>query len=116
MTEPMTERWLCTSQQLVDGGDGVRFKVIHAGAEEGAFVVRHRGVAHAFINRCGHVPIELDWQEGKFFDLTGSHLICATHGAMYSPETGRCIGGRCNGNGLTPLVVVEYDGNIYLKE
>ena len=112
----MKERLICASEALVDGGDGVRFKVMRARVEEGAFVVRHRGVAHAFINRCGHVPIELDWQEGKFFDLTGSHLICATHGAMYAPETGRCIGGRCNGQGLSPLVVVEHDGNIYLKE
>ena len=60
--------------------------------------------------------IELDWQEGKFFDLSGLYLICSTHGAMYSPESGRCLGGRCNGKGLTPLAVSEHDGNIYLKE
>lgn len=110
------ERLICTSTALVDGGEGVRFTVMRHGVEEPAFVVRHRGVAHAFINRCGHVPIELDWQEGKFFDFSGLYLICATHGAMYSPESGRCLGGRCNGNGLTPLVVCEHDGNIYLKE
>ncbi len=112
----MTERLICASDALSDGGDGVRFTVLRQGIEETAFVVRHRGVAHAFINRCGHVPIELDWQEGKFFDITGTYLICATHGAMYSPESGRCLGGRCNGKGLTPLTVVEHDGNIYLKE
>ncbi len=110
------ERLICAGAALVDGGDGVRFKVMRHGVEEPAFVVRYRGVAHAFINRCGHVPIELDWQEGKFFDLSGLYLICATHGAMYSPESGHCLGGRCNGNGLTPLAVSEHDGNIYLKE
>lgn len=115
----MSERLICASSALVDGsegGQGVRFTVTRDGVEEQAFVIRHRGVAHAFINRCGHVPIELDWQEGRFFDITGSHLICATHGALYSPQTGQCIGGRCNGKGLTTLAVCEHDGNIYLKE
>ena len=116
MPETAAERLICASAALADGGDGVRFKVLRDGIEEPAFVVRHRGVAHAFINRCGHVPIELDWQEGKFFDLSGLYLICSTHGAMYSPESGRCLGGRCNGKGLTPLAVSEHDGNIYLKE
>ena len=112
----MSERLICGSAALADGGDGVRFEVERNGVTEPAFVVRHRGVVHAFINRCGHVPVELDWQQGKFFDLTGLYLMCATHGALYSPESGRCIGGRCNGNGLTPLAIVEHDGNVFLKE
>lgn len=112
----VTERLLCASAALQEGGDGVRFSVVRHGVEEPAFVVRYRGMVHAYINRCGHVPVELDWQEGKFFGLGGSYLICAVHGAMYAPESGRCLGGRCNGRGLTPLVVVERDGNIYLKE
>jgi nitrite reductase/ring-hydroxylating ferredoxin subunit len=112
----MSERLICASRDLVDRGDGVRFSIVRHGVEESAFVVRYRGIAHAFINRCGHVPIELDWQEGKFFDLTGSYLICAAHGAIYAPESGRCLGGRCSGQGLTPLAVVEHDGNIFLKE
>ena len=112
----MPERAICDAAALVDGGDGVRFSVLRDGVETPAFVVRHRGVPRAFINRCGHVPIELDWQPGRFFDLTGLYLICATHGALYSPETGRCVGGRCNGNGLTPLEVCERDGSVYLKE
>lgn len=110
------ERLLCASADLKEGGDGIRFSVMRHGVEEPAFVVRYRGTAHAYINRCGHVPVELDWQEGKFFDLSGHFLICAVHGALYSPESGHCLGGRCSGQGLTPLVVVERDGNIYLKE
>jgi nitrite reductase/ring-hydroxylating ferredoxin subunit len=116
MSASVGTQLICASDELLDGGDGVRFKVMRHGVEEPAFIVRWRGVAHAFINRCGHVPIELDWQEGKFFDLTGRYLICATHGAMYSPESGRCVGGRCDGRGLVPLVVLECDGNIYLNE
>jgi nitrite reductase/ring-hydroxylating ferredoxin subunit len=43
-------------------------------------------------------------------------LICATHGALYAPESGRCLGGRCNGNGLVALSVVEDEGQIFLIE
>jgi len=107
---------VCASASLVDGGDGVLFTVERYGKSEPAFVIRHEGAAHAYLNRCGHIPVELDWQPGKFFDDSGLYLICSTHGAMYSPQSGRCLGGRCNGKGLIPLGVIERDGHIYLKE
>lgn len=106
---------ICSSAALVDGGDGVLFPVERHGVSEPAFAIRHQGVAHAYLNRCGHIPVELDWQPGKFFDDSGLYLICSTHGAMYAPHSGRCLGGRCNGTGLIPLGIVERDGNIYLK-
>ncbi|MBE2259439.1 MAG: Rieske 2Fe-2S domain-containing protein [Candidatus Accumulibacter sp.] len=106
-------RLICSSGELVDGGPGVRFTVHRHDGDEQAFAVRFRGRAAAYINRCGHVPIELDWQPGQFFDDSKLYLICATHGALYSPKDGRCLGGRCQGRGLTPLVVEERDGAIY---
>lgn len=112
----MTERLICASSDLAEGGDGVRFEVVHSGETAPAFVVRHRGRAVGYLNRCGHVPVEIDWQAGKFFDHSGLYLICATHGALYAPESGRCLGGRCNGVGLKPVAVVERDGSIYLIE
>jgi nitrite reductase/ring-hydroxylating ferredoxin subunit len=60
------------------------------------------------------VPVELDWQHGEFFDDSKLYLICATHGALYAPESGHCLGGRCNGKGLEPVSVIERDGLIYL--
>ncbi len=52
--------------------------------------------------------------EGEFFDLSGLYLVCATHGAAYLPESGRCVAGPCSGKALTPLRVMESDGNVYL--
>jgi nitrite reductase/ring-hydroxylating ferredoxin subunit len=43
-------------------------------------------------------------------------LICATHGALYAPDSGRCLGGRCNGKGLEAVAVVEHDGQVLLIE
>ena len=111
----LSERVLCESTALVDGGDGVLFTVTREGEEVPAFVIRHEGVAHAYVNRCRHIPVELDWMPGRFFDDEGVYLVCATHGALYEPASGRCAGGPCSGRGLEPLAVEERNGHIYLK-
>lgn len=117
----MTERLICASDALVDGGNGVRFEVpdmhkVGAGGTAPAFVIRYKGRVYGYLNRCGHIPVELDWQHGEFFDYSGVYLICGTHGALYAPETGRCMGGRCNRKGLQALAVVEREGSVYLIE
>lgn len=110
------ERLICGSGELVDGGDGIRFEVQWMGAAQTAFAVRYRGRVHAYLNRCAHVPVEMDWQPGKFFDASGLYLICAVHGALYDPQTGACLLGRCENRGLHALEVAEKDGGIYLIE
>lgn len=110
------ERIICASAELLDGGAAVRFSIERHGVSEPAFAVRYRGTVYAYLNRCAHVPIELDWQEGQFFDRSGLYLICSSHGALYDPASGQGLAGRCNGKGLTPLVVIERDGSIYLKQ
>lgn len=110
------ERLICAADQLQEGGRGVRFEVVRSGKPRAAFVVRHGGAPRAFLNQCGHVPVELDWQEGEFFDHSRLYLICATHGALYHPASGACVGGRCAGRGLIPIPVVERDGHVYLLE
>ncbi len=109
-------RVICASGDLHDGGKGVRFAVDWHGQAAPAFAIRYQGVPHAFLNQCGHVPVELDWQEGQFFDADSVYLICATHGALYSPQDGRCVTGRCSGKGLTGLPVEERDNQIRLLE
>ncbi len=117
----MSERVICASEQLIDGGLGVRFAIaserkVGDGDTAPAFAIRFRGRVHAYLNRCGHVPVELDWQAGEFFDYSGLYLICATHGALYAPETGRCTAGRCNGKGLQKLDIGEHGGQVFLIE
>jgi len=113
-----SERLICTSSALQDAGIGLRFELNEPGRSTPApaFVVRWQGRVYGYLNRCGHIPVELDWQHGEFFDSSQQFLICATHGALYHPATGACLGGRCEGRGLRPLVVTERDGNIYCEE
>ncbi len=112
----MAEHMVCTSGDLVDSGPGVRFTVDHFGEQSPAFVVRYEGRVHAYINRCPHVPTELDWEEGRFFDVQGLLLICSNHGAIFLPDSGQCIGGPCKGRSLFALAAEERDGQVFVKE
>lgn len=107
---------ICPSSALREAGDGVRFEVVRNGETLPGFVVRHGGTVRGYLNRCAHVPMELDWMPGKFFDFSETLLVCSTHGATYDPATGRCTGGPCRGAGLTPLAVFEHEGNVVLRE
>src|SRR5437867_1790537 len=106
---------ICSSADLAESGDGVRFEVDVEGKPEAAFAVRYRGRVYAYLNRCAHMPMELDWTPGKFFDVWGLHLICSTHGATYAPVTGRCVRGTCYEDGLVPIAVEERDGRVFVK-
>jgi nitrite reductase/ring-hydroxylating ferredoxin subunit len=103
---------LCGSGDLLERGLAVPFDVVHAGQSCRAFAVRFNGQVVAYLNRCAHVAMELDWQPNRFFDDTGHWLLCATHGATYEPASGACAGGPCRG-GLIGIPVIERDGVIY---
>lgn len=107
---------LCPSTRLVERGAGFRFDVLVGDEVVGAFAVRYRGTVVAYLNRCAHVAMELDWVAGQFFDSDGSALLCATHGAAYDPTDGRCSGGPCAGRGgLRRLQVAEEGGTVYWR-
>ena len=103
---------LCNSAALSNGGRAVPFDVVFAGQTCRAFAVRFQDQVHAYLNRCTHVAMEMDFQPDRFFDDTGNWLLCATHGAAYLPDTGECSGGPCRG-GLVKIMVSEADGVVY---
>lgn len=113
-------RALCASADLQEGGAGVRFTLDFTQEAAGerppapAFAIRWHGQVRAYLNRCGHVPVELDYENGQFFDFSGCYLVCTTHGALYDPATGRCVGGRCQRTGLVSIPVAEENGTVYL--
>lgn len=77
-----------------------------------AFAVRFEGQVHAYLNRCNHVPMEMDYVEGQFFDASGHWLMCATHGAMYAPQSGECKSGPCR-RGLVKIRVSESEQGVH---
>lgn len=109
------ERVICESHMLVERKQGLRFALPELGERATGFVVRYNGTVYAFINQCAHIPVELDWNEGDFFDLSKNYLMCATHGAHYQPETGECVMGPCKGRKLQAIQVVERDNKILIN-
>jgi nitrite reductase/ring-hydroxylating ferredoxin subunit len=107
-------RVICASAVLVERGRGVRFTIEYQGESRAAFAIRYNGRAYAYLNRCAHVQVELDWLEGEFFDHSKLYLICATHGATYEPESGHCVLGPCRGQSLVALPVMEQGGEVLL--
>ena len=107
---------ICDSADLCDGGPGVRFDVARSGSSASAFAVRYAGKAYAYLNRCAHRFVELDWEPGQFFEYSRQYLVCATHGALYEPDSGYCVAGPCRGARLVPVAVRETDGAVWLAE
>ena len=108
----MTTIFVCESSDLLEGGKGVRFPVTAGDQDTTGFVVRYGGEVYGYLNRCAHVPIELDWNPGEFFEGSGLYLMCSTHGAIYQPDTGHCSGGPCRGGRLRVIKVIEESGKI----
>lgn len=104
---------LCPSAELVERGRAYVFEVLEYGRSVRAFALRIDGQVVAYLNRCVHVPAEMDWQPGEFLDSEREFILCSTHGAAYEPRSGRCVGGPCGRGQLTALTVSERDGMVY---
>ena len=111
-----TRRSVCGSEELAEGGKGVRFRIHAADEHERGFAVRYMGVPRAYVNRCPHSGTELDWQPGEFFEESGLYLICSTHGAIFEPHNGYCVAGPCRGASLQRIEVRERDGEVLLDD
>lgn len=109
------ERIICESHLLIEREHGLRFDLPELGERATGFAVRYNGTVYAFVNQCAHVSIELDWNEGDFFDLSKNYLICSTHGAHYDPQSGYCVMGPCKGRSLQPIAVTERDNKILIN-
>ena len=104
---------LCASAELEEKGKAYVFDVLQYRQPARAFVLRYDGRVVAYLNRCVHVPAEMDWQPGEFLDSEREFIICSTHGAVYEPLTGHCAGGPCGRGRLTAIDVDERDGQVY---
>ena len=103
---------LCASAALEERGRAWVFNVLEHGRPARAFALRFDGIVRAYVNRCVHVPTEMDWQPGEFLDGDRRWILCSIHGATYEPADGRCVGGPCGRGKLTPVAVQEQGGEV----
>src|SRR3546814_13674751 len=106
---------VCPSTQLVDGGLAFKLPVQLAGEATTAFFVRYKGNVYGYLNRCPHMGSQLDW-EGHVFTRAGDQLMCARHGATFSPDTGECTGGPCQPSRLSAQKVPETEQTVLWRQ
>lgn len=104
---------LCASSALAERGSAHVWDVLQYGRPVRAFVLRVDGSVRAYVNRCLHVPTEMDWQPGEFLDSEKRFIMCSIHGATYEPADGRCASGPCGRGRLTAVAVRERDGQVH---
>ena len=104
---------LCDSRALEERGRAYGWDVMEHGRPQRAFVLRVDGQPRAYLNRCLHVPVEMDWSPGEFLDSDRRYILCSIHGAAYDPTHGQCVGGPCGRGRLTALDVREEAGQVY---
>jgi nitrite reductase/ring-hydroxylating ferredoxin subunit len=111
--EQAPRQYLCESAELAERGRAVVFDVLQWRQPARAFALRFDGRVVGYLNRCVHVPSEMDWQPGEFLDADRQFILCSIHGAAYEPASGRCLGGPCGRGRLTELRLQEESGKVY---
>ena len=91
------------------------FELEHRRAVFEVIVVHLDGDFHAYLNRCPHTGVALNWQPQQFLSVDGEYLQCATHGALFRRNDGLCIWGSCVGQSLTAVPVLVRDGKVVLR-
>jgi nitrite reductase/ring-hydroxylating ferredoxin subunit len=94
----------------------LKFTFVHEGIHREAFLAHFQGEIRAYENVCRHLPLSLDYGNGRFFTPDGRHFVCQTHGAIYEPLTGECIAGPCVGASLKRLSIEIVEGEIWFED
>jgi len=76
------------------------------------FVVRWDRQVFAYVNRCPHNNVNLDWETNQFLEPGTKTIVCGKHGSLFELATGKCIDGPCLGKDLAPVQVSVLDGDI----
>ena len=96
---------LCRFSEVPDGGARV---VDEACIGRPVIVVRRGEQVWAYVNRCPHFSVPLDFVPGNVSCYRSQVLMCAHHSALFRFDDGVCIDGPCSGAGLE-AVAVEVD-------
>lgn len=102
---------LCRLEELAEpGARGFSFRT--GEALFAGFIVRHGGKVSGFEDRCPHAAMPLALMPNRYLTAEGDLILCASHGALFRPADGVCIGGPCAGRALTPWPVAVEDGEV----
>lgn len=119
MTDPRADRVEATPAGVVLGpletipdGTARNFVLqLRAGRFHG-FVVRRGDAVVGYVDRCPHSGVSLAPRLDDYLTPAGDLIVCGWHGALFTIDGGRCVGGPCVGQYLTPWPVAAIDGVI----
>jgi len=57
------------------------------------FVIKNETGIFGYLDVCPHAGTPLEWQADRFFEETGTYIMCATHGAQFEVHNGLCVNG-----------------------
>lgn len=95
--------WQVARLSDIDEPGGLEFKIGDGEWPFRGFVVRWQGGVYAYMNACAHAGHPLNIDPDKFFSVDQTLLLCTSHGAVFEPDTGICVGGPCAGASLKAL-------------
>jgi len=105
---------LCNITDIEDpGAKGFQFDPNNN--EKNIFLIKKDDKIYGYKNKCPHAGVNLEWQPDDFLDMDKALIQCSVHGAIFTIETGECVGGPCNGNNLQAIAInVDSNGDIFL--
>jgi nitrite reductase/ring-hydroxylating ferredoxin subunit len=101
---------LCRLADVPDGGARV---IDEQCVGRPVVVVRRGDQVWAYVNRCPHFSVPLDFEPGNVSCYRSQVLMCAHHSALFRFDDGVCIDGPCAGAALE-AVPVEIDSNAWV--
>lgn len=101
--------------EIQDGGFAEAEATLDGDAES-LILYREGDRIRAWLNVCPHAGRRLDWAPGRFLKSKDGHLVCASHGASFSLESGECVAGPCRGASLRAVDVMVQGDDVLLWE
>lgn len=105
---------ICSLTELPDPGTR-EFSIGEGEWPLRGFVVHYHGEIRAYLNSCPHAGLPLNFKEDVFFAPHVELLQCVAHGALFEPQTGKCVAGPCVGQSLRALEIEICNGYVYLR-
>src|SRR5258707_4739801 len=75
---PARARYKVARTDSLAPGESLKFMMPIRGTDEECFLINFGGEFHAYVNRCRHVPMAMDWVDNQFFAEDGRYLMCQT--------------------------------------
>lgn len=76
--------------------------------------IRQGDEVFLYKNSCPHIGSPLDFDPGRFLNPDNTHILCATHGALFEIDNGKCIYGPCEGKDLEAIPCRVEGSNVWL--